>query len=331
MSPFFPGNAHIATHLARVSRSQCPGYQGEDVLSLYNRWKYQACRGNPDNDSIFNNGLAFEDIRLKWPELKYSVEGLNDVLAAAWSTTNSNFRTVAPARLVSCNFVRWHSLSYENYGKSLLLHNRQLETLHISGSDHYPTIPQAEIKHKDRMPQLQELVLHRFEWPYSAHMAVNFWDWSHLARLELKMVCIVLFLQTVTPEHLTQLQEFTTDGYCSNQSERIEATDLITTLVSSIRALKKLILTCNVGDEKCVSAVLKHGSTLRTLQLRIYQATQSQKLSDRLNQQPVNERQLESIRKACPRLTTLILDYDARGCTVRSRNSYLSKQQRLTS
>jgi hypothetical protein len=175
--------------------------------------------------------------------------------------------------VVSCKLVEWRPRHYGRFDqglKSSLLLNATLEILHISGADNRATIRETEIDEHDRLSPIKELSLHHFRWEYSVHAATTFWNWSNLSRLELKEVPIKSFLQTVAPNYLVQLKEFTTDGYYRHRSEREEITDLISTLVLGIRALHKLILTCYVGDDKIVSAISKHGDTLHTLQLCVY-------------------------------------------------------------
>ena len=181
--------------------------------------------------------------------------------------------------------------------------------MHISGADNHATIRETDIDQHDRLSPIKELSLRQYEWEYSVHTATTFWNWSNLSRLELKEVPIKSFLQTVAPRYLVQLREFTTDGYYRHRSERKEITDLISILVPGIRALHKLILTCYVGDDKIVSALSKHGSTLHTLQLCVYYTIRQRFMSDKPGHWPLNERQVESIGQACPHLTSLALDY----------------------
>lgn len=109
---------------------------------------------------------------------------------------------------------------------------------------------------------------------------------------------------------LAQLEIFKTDGFCYEESHWPEATKLLSNLVSEIRGLCGLSLTCNVGYQCCVSSILRHGQTLHTLELRSYNDPWATDRSDLSEDEPSQERakmvQLNSIRTMCPHTVPLI-------------------------
>ncbi|KAL2036899.1 hypothetical protein N7G274_010323 [Stereocaulon virgatum] len=279
-------------------------------------WVYWSTDPDPEDlvdMADFRNSRAFEDIRHRWPNLRYSVDGLKAKYIRTW------FFSDIPVPVISCKLIEWRHWYYGKFDRSLknsILLDTALETLSISGADRHATIRETDIDQCDQMPPIKELSLHQFEWDYSVVAATTFWNWSNVSRLELKEVPLKSFLQTVAPSYLVHLKEFTTDGHYRHRSEREEITNLISILVLGIRALQKLILTCYVGNDKIVAAVSKHGDTLHTLQLCVYHTIRQRPMSDKPGHWPLNERQVESIGRACPHLTTLVLDYVPNGITL---------------
>ena len=80
-----------------------------------------------------------------------------------------------------------------------------------------------------------------------------------------------------------------------------------------------------------MSAVLKHGSTLRTLQVRADRQPQARLTEDRFSRAPLNESQLERIGKAYAHFTTLMLDCEPESITAISDITILPRWTRLNS
>ena len=229
------------------------------------------------------------------------------------SSPSLGLRYLPTARFTSLKFVEWDEFSYE-YVSPLLLGNDQLKTLHIAGKYNGTIIAERDIGHRDCLPPIEELSLQNYDWDHSLSIINSFWNWTNLTCLELKRVPILHFLYTVPAENLAQLQIFRTDGYCLDESDWCQATRSLSDLISQIWSLHELRLTCNVGDQRCVSSIFRHGLTLHTLELRTYHDPFATHLSDKLSQKRVDGAQLNSIRVMCPHLTTLVLDYHPGVC-----------------
>lgn len=145
-----------------------------------------------------------------------------------------------------------------------------LETLHLVSSHARATFPNRMIRYNKRLPAIKELFLDGYDWLHSPEVAVKFWDWSRVTRLELARVSIIRFLRTVEPENLLQLQHFVTDGHCPSKCSG-EASGLMRRLVGEIHALEKLDLTYQFPAIKHFPQIAKHSHTLRSLRLRDYE------------------------------------------------------------
>jgi len=257
----------------------------------------------------------FRDIRRKFPNLHILIEDLN--LCSTFSTYN---QSDPPLQLHSCKTVAWCTKKYAK-NKALFLQAPNLKTLHLINKNLPSTrISNSNINKKDRLPPLEELKLVNYDWSHSPRKAVSFWNWSQLVRLQLFKVHIVLFLQTVPPQHL-KLQEFTTDDWRCTHAEGKEATRLICGLLTNIVALQRIDLICDVAEQAWVDAVCKHGPTLRTLQLLNYPIARGRRLlagprrvwaDDEASERLLGVHQLASIQIACPHLTTLTIRYHPR-------------------
>ena len=280
--------------------------------------------------------MAFEEIRDALPHIGYQVEAFK---AVAWRLTrlrnhpdNRYYdryfaisqlpsgryplgqdigpRYLPTAQFSSLKFVEWDEHSYQ-YASPLLLGNTRLKILHISGDRNWTVIADEDIGDEDSLPPIEELSLRNYDWDHSPSIIDSFWSFTSLRSLELDCVPIIRFCRAVSAENLAQLEIFKTDGFCYEESHWPEATELLSNLVSEIRGLHELSLTCNVGYQCCVSSILTHGQTLHTLELRSYNdpwATDRSDLSDKLSQERVKMVQLNSIRTMCPHLTTLVFD-----------------------
>ena len=223
-------------------------------------------------------------------------------------------RYLPTAQFSSLKFVDWDEFTY-NYARPLLLGNASLKTLHIAGDQNWTVIEEEDIEDEDFLPPVEELSLRNYDWDHSPLIVDRFWNWAGLRSLELECVPIIRFCRSVSAENLAQLEVFKTDGFCFEESSWPEATELLSNLVSEIRGLHELSLTCNVGYQCCVSSILRHGQTLRTLELRSYNDPFTTDLSDKLSEERVEMAQLNSIRTMCPRLTTLVFDLHPDVCT----------------
>ena len=216
-------------------------------------------------------------------------------------------RYLPTAQFNSLKFVNWDEYSY-SYAKPLLLGNAGLKTLHIAGDLNWTNIEEEDIGDEDFLPPIEELNLRNYEWDHSPLIIESFWNWSNLTSLELECVPIIRFCRTVSVDKLIQLKKFRTDGFCFDESNWDQATELLSNIVSNIRGLHELSLTCNVGYQECISSVLRHSQTLRTLKLRSYCDLFPEDLSDKISEERVTMDQLNSIRTMCPHLTTLAFD-----------------------
>ena len=223
-------------------------------------------------------------------------------------------RYLPTAQFTSLKFVEWDEFTYR-YASALLLGNPRLKTLHISGSRRFTNIREEEIGDEDLLPPIEELSLQYYVWDHSPSIIKSFWNWTNLRSLELKRVSTIRFCYTVSAENLARLQVFRTDGFCFDHSDWPEATRLLSNLISNIRGLHELSLTCHVGYHCCVSSIFRHGPTLHKLELRSYCKPLPVDLSERLSQTRVEMVQLNSIRSMCPHLTDLILDHHPGVCS----------------
>ena len=305
------------------------------MLIQNNRWIEWPSSNASDLESL----LAFQEIRDELPRLDYLVEAFR---AVAWRVTrlrdhpdtryyhqdfamrrlasdgylfgqDIGLRYLPSAQFASLKFVEWDEYSYL-YVSPLLLGNVRLKTLHIAGKYNGTVIAEEDIEDHDRLPAIEELSLQNYVWDHSPPTVDNFWNWTNLTSLELRRVPILRFLYSVPAEYLVQLQVFRTDGLCLDSSDWREATHSLSDLISQILGLRELSLTCNVGDQRCVLAILEHGPTLQTLELRSYHDPLARNLSEKTSQNRVKRGQLNSIRAMCPHLTTLVLDYHPGVC-----------------
>ena len=105
--------------------------------------------------------------------------------------------------------------------------NAELKTLHIAGDLNWTNIEEEDIRDEDFLPPIKELNLRNYEWDYSPLIIKSFWNWNNLTSLELECVLIIRFCQTVSVDKLTQLKTFRTDGFCFDESNWDQATELL--------------------------------------------------------------------------------------------------------
>lgn len=173
----------------------------------------------------------FKALREKWPAIKIHLvtEGMKPIL--------SRFPVSLP--LNSCRLGSWNfDLDHPYHVTGLLLSSPTMDKLHLISIESHPlTLRDSLFASSLRLPALKELRLEAYNWTHSPLIANRFWNWTNIRHLELARVSVVKFLQTVSLEHLSQLQTFITDGYCeervlaSKDKEQMLASSLIYSLI----------------------------------------------------------------------------------------------------
>ena len=184
--------------------------------------------------------------------------------------------------------------------RHLIISNSELRTLHLTSSHSDVRTSAALFFQGDQLPAVRELVLHGCDW---FHLK---WNLSNIAYLDLQKVFILPFMQSVERGALRQLRTFITDGTCSPREES-QATDLICELIGQIHALEKLSITVKSRD--CVREIVKHGSTLHTLEVRNYAVLPGFFCTEWQIPQVWTLEDLNTIRRSCPRVMELGVDY----------------------
>ena len=180
-----------------------------------------------------------------------------------------------PLRLVSCEIVNY-SVSSDDRSplQDFLLGRENLERLHLTCIGPGINVSDNAIYPHERMPAIKELVLDGYMWNHSPATAVRFWNWSRITHLELRMVPIIPFLTTVTPEHLTNLRTFKIDGFCPEILFKFEGCEFLIRLLHGIKALEDLSIFLHIDridedlKEKLVHAISRHGRSMRSLEFR---------------------------------------------------------------
>lgn len=186
--------------------------------------------------------------------------------------------------------------------RNLIISNSKLRTLHLTSSHSDVRTSAALFFHGDQLPAVRELVLHGCDW---FHLK---WNLSNIAYLDLQKVLILPFMQSVERGALRQLRTFMTDVTCS-LGEESQATDLICELIGQIHALEKLSITVKLSGRDCVREIVKHGSTLHTLEVRNYAVLPGFFCTEWQNPQVWTLEDLNTIRRSCPRVMELGVDY----------------------
>lgn len=186
--------------------------------------------------------------------------------------------------------------------RHLIISNSELRTLHLTSSHSDVRTSAALFFQGDQLPAVRELVLHGCDW---FHLK---WNWSNIAYLDLQKVFILPFMQSVERGALRQLRTFMTDGTCS-LGEESQATDLISELIGQIHALEKLYITVKLSSRDCVREIVKHGSTLHTLEVRNYPVLPGFFCTEWQNPQVWTLEDLNTIRRSCLRVMELGVDY----------------------
>lgn len=204
----------------------------------------------------------------KWPKLRLSIESVGPILQPSNNIANLPWLAL---RLTSCKTINITGRDNNTSPrlKQTLLESLSLETLHLINTHARNADLNWQIKDGERLPPIKELAIDGYRWPSTPPSAANFWVFSQITHLDLKRVPILPFLKTVKPGHLRQLRVFKTCGYCQS-SEKREVNKLMRDLLNSIDRLEELNLSCMIRKNGILSAIFKHGSSLRSLLLRDY-------------------------------------------------------------
>ena len=249
----------------------------------------------------------FSSMAERWPSAKLSVKGISSSYQVFEEFKSLPFAT---------NVVSWKQGNNQFYHSSLktfLLQCDQLNVLHLFNLPSGARFLDEHIGQSERLPPIEELFLHGYDWLHSPSIVSSFWNWSRLTSLRLEKVSIIAFLESVSPENFLQLRSLITDGHCQNPADNTRATNLMIELVRAIDSLETLSLVCSVKMFP-IDAIRKHGPGLRHLQLRDFKGTVHLPLRrDRVTTLSLFD--LLEIQSSCPRLMELGLDVD-QGVTV---------------
>lgn len=172
----------------------------------------------------------------RWPNVHISVENSR-------CESFGDISYLPPARLVSFKMQGTLGYPLRQAGpklKRILLEFDQLKVLHLLDLRLGNRFIDEDIGQSEILPAVEELFLQGYIWQHSLKIATSFWNWSRLTSLRLEKVLIVNFLETVSPEHLLQLQSFVTDGHCESATEH-----------TKVRVLHAILLT--LIPQECVS------------------------------------------------------------------------------
>lgn len=180
---------------------------------------------------------------------------------------------INPPQLASCKIINYsHSSEELSPIQQFLLKKENLEILHLTCTGPGVTVSDDAIHPNERMPAIKELLLDGYEWNHSPATAVHFWNWSRITHLELRRVPIIPFLATVTPEHLTHLRTFKTDGFCPEIFFKFEGCEFLIRLLRGIKALEYLSISLHIDridedlKENLIRAICRHGRSLKSLE-----------------------------------------------------------------
>ncbi|KAL6713104.1 hypothetical protein ACLMJK_009225 [Lecanora helva] len=234
---------------------------------------------------------ALSTISRARPELRFHIENFGRE-----GQQKYKLKDACPQAFLSCKLSGVESKGFEANVKPLLA-SSELKTLHIAGDGYIMHFKDRNVKPGERMPPIQELVLQRYCWDHSPQVAVNFWNWTNLRHLELREICMVSFLTSVPPERLLQLRVLVLDPRCILTPHESRASDLISVLVSKLRALE--VLDLRLAPSKILSGISKNGQTLKVLKFRDSFALGDQKS----NTLSVND--MGTVRTSCLHLAEL--------------------------
>ncbi|KAH7628415.1 hypothetical protein B0T09DRAFT_161149 [Sordaria sp. MPI-SDFR-AT-0083] len=204
-----------------------------------------------------------------------------------------------------------HSESALQILKKLLLRTPQLETFHYIDC-RAPRVPgrQFSFEENQRFPPFKNLMLKNYDWKHDAEEVKRHWDFSRIRSLELLMIPVYKFLESVPFSDLAQLQHLHAEDY----SEAIDhenpkrATKKLYALVNGpIKSLQTLKLTCFI-DLFHIDALLVHAKSLTGLVFRDHN------VSNNLRQhRPVlSAEKLAILSRSLSSLESLEIDIDHR-------------------
>jgi len=201
-----------------------------------------------------------------------------------------------PPRLISFKVDKFELWTFSIIMGSLLS-CPELRSLHLTGQYYSAAFLDIMLEEDDRLPPIQELVLRNYYWDHSRYTSINFWNWTKVTHLELQDVCVTRFLSTVTPEHLVQLRTFMLEPRCLDTKERKLASLMILNLLLKVHALEKLYLKCHLSV--VFGGIIKHGSSLRSLELRDFRGRGSKEFC------ALSIDCVEAVGRSCPNLMEL--------------------------
>ena len=250
---------------------------------------------------------VFSSMAERWPSAKVSVKCLSSICDSFDEFKSLPFATNLVSLKQGGQPPTLGSL------KTVLLQCDQLNVLHLFDLPSGARFLDETIGQSERLPPIEELFLHGYDWRHSPSIVSSFWNWSRLTSLRLEKVSIINFLESMSPENFLQLRSLITDGHCQNPADNTRATNLMIKLVRAIDSLETLSLVCSVKMFP-VDAIRKHGPGLRHLQLRDFKGTVHLPLRrDRVTTLSLFD--LLEIQSSCPKLMELGLDVD-QGVTV---------------
>lgn len=212
-----------------------------------------------------------------------------------------------PCFLTSFKVIGWKKGDYQDI-KTFILGRPELKTVHLIGEPQplpyaCATFEDRRINPQERMSAVKELILENYYWGHSPNTAVNFWNWTKVTHLELKNISMIKFLRTVPPKHIEKLKRLVLSQDGGQQLGKV--TTLMCDLVHKIHALERLSLTCHA--RQVITSILKHGPTLRSLELYDCPGSKSTYWAT------LSEADLEAIDASCPNIMELGLEVHFNG------------------
>ena len=153
--------------------------------------------------------------------------------------------------------------------ETMLLAAPQLVTLSCFGHGRF--IRASDDNNTDRLPPIKKLALTSVSWKSTAQGSDNLWNWTQITHLELRYMGVDNFLKDVSLQHLVQLWTLLVIGFPSHlEADRTEIrrTIKICNLIRKVHVLKTLVLRSKILNIGHLSAILKHGPSLRFLGIR---------------------------------------------------------------
>ncbi|KAL6713103.1 hypothetical protein ACLMJK_009224 [Lecanora helva] len=255
-----------ANHFAKYIFIDKVGSIWEPVLSLVPtlgslQFVTFSCR---IHDRLVEFSNILQRLHSEQPHLRFSIDNFYIAEGSPNDTTSPQSMFTWPPCVVSLKNTAFRPSDFEANIKPLL-GCTGLQKLHLTGSHYSRAFRERDVPQNVRMPAIQELLLEHYCWDHSAKFVASFWDFSKLTHLELRDVCVVKFLKTVSLEHLRHLRTLVLDPRCQSV-EHVEVSNLVSTLLHKIDALENLKLRCRLLQ--ALPAITKHANTLRSLEFR---------------------------------------------------------------